>query len=106
MKFQTLDWDDELPSSIGNVDLVLAADCTYNPDSSPALVKTIARLAKPPSNTSVIIAMKVRHAAESIFFELMSETGLKSKETLKIPLSEDEKESEEFVDVYLFQCEI
>lgn len=37
LAFQTLDWDDELPqnlrSSSSPLHLVVAADCTYNPDS-------------------------------------------------------------------------
>lgn len=37
LSFKTLDWDDELPqnlqSSTSPLDLVLAADCTYNSDS-------------------------------------------------------------------------
>jgi methylase of polypeptide subunit release factors len=37
LRFQTLDWDAELPlnlkSSSSPLDLVIAADCTYNPDS-------------------------------------------------------------------------
>jgi methylase of polypeptide subunit release factors len=37
LAFQTLDWDDELPQNLQSppspLDLVLAADCTYNSDS-------------------------------------------------------------------------
>lgn len=33
IEFRTLDWDEELPDDIGYFDVVLAADCTYNPDS-------------------------------------------------------------------------
>jgi hypothetical protein len=37
LKFQTLDWDAELAPNLQStsppLDLVIAADCTYNPDS-------------------------------------------------------------------------
>ena len=37
LKFQELDWDADLPDNLqspcSSLDLVLAADCTYNPDS-------------------------------------------------------------------------
>ena len=42
LSFQTLDWEKELPEELHNLsdgsqymqfDLVVAADCTYNPDS-------------------------------------------------------------------------
>jgi hypothetical protein len=37
LEFQELDWDAELPpnlrTSSSRLDLVIAADCTYNPDS-------------------------------------------------------------------------
>jgi methylase of polypeptide subunit release factors len=34
LAFQELDWDAELPSDLSShLDLVIAADCTYNPDS-------------------------------------------------------------------------
>lgn len=38
IKFQELNWDDDLPTDVTSpLDLVLAADCTYNPDSRSAL---------------------------------------------------------------------
>jgi hypothetical protein len=42
LRFQTLDWDDHVPKDLNNwaecphcteLDLIIAADCTYNPDS-------------------------------------------------------------------------
>src|ERR1700734_3176668 len=77
VSFNTLDWENPLPLSIRDrlFDLILVADCTYNPDSSPALVSTLAVLVKRSSKAIVVVAMKVRHSSEAVFFDLMSESG-------------------------------
>lgn len=33
LRFEAFNWDDEVPKDARRLDLVLAADCTYNPDS-------------------------------------------------------------------------
>ena len=75
---QVLDWEDEDSRASllvkWSFDIVLVSDCTYNCDSSPALVRTLSALAK-ASNPYIIVALKVRHESEGIFFTLMEEAG-------------------------------
>ena len=91
---QVLDWNDEgsLASLLQDwvFDIVLVSDCTYNCDSSPALVQTLSTLAK-TSNPYIIVAMKVRHESESIFFTLMEKAGFASmKDGRFVDASHDE----------------
>ena len=102
--FNTLDWENPLPLPIRDrlFDLILVADCTYNPDSSPALVRTLAALVKRSSKAIVVVAMKVRHSSEAVFFDLMSESGfiIGSRTVLQIP--GDDETTHEKIDVYVF----
>lgn len=86
-----LDWTATLPVFITKTkwDLVLVADCTYNPDVIPDLVATLGRIKTQVSCMStiqrenqymgnllastpiVIIALKERHPSEHILFILM-----------------------------------
>lgn len=61
LRFQMLDWDIELPanlqSSPSQYDLIVAADCTYNPDSrhvdlTPNIVEAAANYA-PAQHSSI-----------------------------------------------------
>lgn len=67
-----LDWAEPLPPLFAAraFDLVVLADCTYNPDVVPDLVATLVRV-----GGTVLVAMKVRHESEMIFFGLMREAG-------------------------------
>ncbi|KAF2263633.1 hypothetical protein CC78DRAFT_518311 [Lojkania enalia] len=112
LSFQELDWEEELPDGLRSwskcphctqVDLVVAADCTYNQDSSPALVATLGRLAKTSPGVSVIIAMKERHSDEKVFFDLMSDASFITADSISLPLPGDEEPGEETVEIYLFQ---
>ncbi|KAH7401859.1 putative methyltransferase-domain-containing protein [Phaeosphaeria sp. MPI-PUGE-AT-0046c] len=107
LKFQTLDWDDDLPqdlqSSCSPFDMVLAADCTYNPDSSPALVQTLRRLCKVSPQARVAIAMKMRHLSEEVFFDLMAEADFMKITTLEYPLPGDVEIGEEAVFLHVYQ---
>ncbi|KAL5121944.1 hypothetical protein ACEQ8H_000160 [Pleosporales sp. CAS-2024a] len=107
LRFQNLNWDVELPPDLqppsSQLDLVLAADCTYNPDSSPALVKTLTRLAKASPKAVVAIAMKMRHSSEEIFFSLMSTAGFQETLLVSYPLPGDVEAGEEVVDVHVYQ---
>ena len=75
---QILDWEDEesRASLIAkwSFDIILVSDCTYNCDSSPALVRTLSAFAN-ACNLYIIVATKVRHESEGIFFTLMKEAG-------------------------------
>lgn len=127
---QQLDWDEDLPPHLlaqlnsddqgSRLDLIIAADCTYNPDSrsvhyppvtksnlltppSPALVKTLCGLSKSSPDVAILIAMKKRHSSEDIFFDLMSNSGFALVDTMGIPLPGDEESGEETVYVNRFR---
>jgi hypothetical protein len=117
MVFRTLNWDEKLPrylssdtrlraSHHGELDVVIATDCTYNPDSSPALVNTMARLVRMSPNVTVVVAMKMRHSSEDVFFDLMSAAGFRSQISLTIPLPGDEQAGEEKIHVYFYKYQV
>lgn len=80
------------------------ADCTYNPDVVPDLVKTIRELVGISKEAIVLLAMKVRHDSELIFFDLMKEKNLRVKETIAIPLPVLGGEDEE-IEIFVFGLE-
>ncbi|KAA8576865.1 hypothetical protein EYC84_006909 [Monilinia fructicola] len=67
---QVLDWFEPLPESVRGErwELVVVADCTYNPDVVPDLVLTLKRVREGNKGVLVLLAMKVRHDSEMIFF--------------------------------------
>ena len=74
----TLDWAEELPSSITNriFDLIVVSDCTYNTNSIPVLVDTLGTLMHISPSAMLIIATKVRHESEEVFHGLLTEVGI------------------------------
>lgn len=103
--FEALDWEEPIPQTVRGlaVDLIVAADCTYNPDSSPALVRTLTSLSSQSAGAVVVVAMKKRHPSEDIFFELMAEANFAVAAHLALPLpSGGEEEEDEVVDVFEF----
>ncbi len=86
---QILDWASPLPANVQSTiwELVVVSDCTYNPDVVPDLVATLKSLAKINREVVILLAMKVRHDSELVFFELMEQNGLLVKERLAVPLS-------------------
>lgn len=66
--------------------MVVVADCTYNPDVVPDLVRTLARLGEASAGMLVLLAMKVRHDSEMVFFELMVQGGFVVLEKCKMAL--------------------
>ena len=98
-----LDWSQPLPASIASTrwNLILIADCTYNPDVVPDLVQTLGRLADGNQGLRVLLAMKVRHASEAIFFTLMEEGGWVIRESIKLPLPVLGGEEEE-IEIFVF----
>lgn len=103
LKHQVLDWSSPLPSNVSDTkwDLVVVADCTYNPDVVPDLVQTLKRLAEGNKYVVVLLAMKVRHESEMVFFDLMKTSGFDMKEKCKIPLPVLGGEDEE-IEIFLF----
>ncbi|KAG4438482.1 hypothetical protein IFR05_006050 [Cadophora sp. M221] len=98
-----IDWSAPLPPSIASMqwNLILVADCTYNPDVVPDLVKTLGRLADGNKDLMVLLAMKVRHESEAVFFTLMNEEGWEIKESIKVPLLVLGGEDEE-IEIFVF----
>lgn len=74
---------------------------TLNP--SPAFVQTISRLTKTSPNAVVVVAMKMRHSSEEVFFELMSEAGFATMYSAPFLLPRDEEEDEETVYVHIYR---
>ena len=74
-----LNWDKDVSDDIAKqtFDLVLVSDCTYNSDSIPALVRTLAFLTERSPAALVVVSMKVRHASEAIFHKLVAKAGLR-----------------------------
>ncbi|PVH83220.1 hypothetical protein DL98DRAFT_455559 [Cadophora sp. DSE1049] len=98
-----LDWSQPLPAPIASTqwNLILIADCTYNPDVVPDLVQTLGRLADGNKDLMVLLAMKVRHASEAVFFTLMKKGGWVIRESTKLPLPVLGGEEEE-IEIFVF----
>ncbi|KAL6708657.1 hypothetical protein ACN47E_002353 [Coniothyrium glycines] len=83
VQFHELEWGADLPICLQapspSFTLLVAADCTYNPDSSKALVKTFQRLAHVFPDVVIAIAMKFRHASEQVFFKNMNASGFEER---------------------------
>ena len=71
--------------------------------NSPALVNTLRRLADVNSKITVAIAMKMRHASERVFFELMQDAGFKETALLEWPLPGDVSVGEERVLLHVYR---
>jgi predicted nicotinamide N-methyase len=100
---QVLDWSLPLPPNVAATkwDLVFVADCTYNPDVVPDLVATLGRIAEGNGQVRVVVAMKVRHESEMVFFGLMEEGGFVVKEKGVVPLPVLGGEDEE-IEIFVF----
>ena len=104
-----LDWDAPLPDMVAKqrFDLVVLSDCTYNCNSIPGLVTTLSSIARSSPHTLVVIALKVRHDSEAIFFDLMTRADFIRVEHTAIPLP-DRCRSEtgqelEVVEIYVYR---
>lgn len=85
---QVLDWSTPLPGNVRGErwELVVVADCTYNPDVVPDLVQTLIRVREANKEVLILLAMKVRHDSEMVFFELMEKEAFEIVERCKTPL--------------------
>lgn len=93
VKFEVLDWDSDLPETYGEAwkpDLVLVADCMYNPDAAVSLVSTLERLAKANPEVGVCIGYKARHNSEHVFFDLLGR-DFDRKECYEVPEREEDQ---------------
>lgn len=109
VKHQVLDWsEDESPQNVAttNWDLILVADCTYNPDVVPGLVKTLKRITGEKSKEALIcLAMKIRHESEMVFFDLMRDTAytVVEKGKIRLPLLGDDEQE---IEIYVFRTSL
>ena len=92
ISFEVVDWEKDLPTSVSSreFDLILVADCTYNPSSVPSLVRVLATLAARSRNATVLLAHKVRHSSEAVFFEHITDAGFFQNDHVAIPLPSSE----------------
>ena len=110
IEHMVLDWEDELPTSISqeHYGLIVVSECTYNENSIPALVRTLSALAARSPAALLVVATKVRHFSEAVFFDLMSDVGFIETEKLSIPIARPAKENNEkmheTVDVHIFRA--
>ncbi len=106
LSFVALDWEKQLPEGIRerDVDLILVADCIYNPDSSPALVQTILALVSYSPRALLVLAVKFRHPSEKVFFKLMRDNGFVTEDHASLLSSGDDNDHDpEFVRIYLLR---
>ena len=107
--FSPLNWGADLPQMIKNqtFDVVLVCECTYNTVTIPALVQTLCAVGQLSPQVLVLVATKIRHSSESLFFEMMDETafGRVSHTKLPLPRSNDFEDLEE-VNVSIFRRSI
>ncbi len=103
-----LDWDDANPKMIQGhqYDLVIVSDCTYNADSIPALVRTLAAVIDKWPAVLIVVSMKVRHDSEAVFFDLMAAAGFVIAEHSAITLPDQQRANSgqdlEVVDIFVF----
>lgn len=108
--FETLDWTEPLSgrAAARRWDLILVADCTYNSDVVPDLVKTLRRLVNGSPEVMIAVALKWRHDSEAIFHQLMEENRMLvvDKHTEKVGnFDVNATGKEEEIEVYLFKDE-
>ncbi|CAD6441633.1 48c010b0-de8a-43df-aca0-5dd7c0698a46 [Sclerotinia trifoliorum] len=101
---QVLDWSMPLPEDVRGEtwELVVVADCTYNPDVVPDLVQTLTRVRDGNSGMLILLAMKVRHDSEMVFFELMEKEEFVVVERCKVPLKMVGEEGQE-IEIFVFR---
>ncbi|ESZ97481.1 hypothetical protein SBOR_2170 [Sclerotinia borealis F-4128] len=101
---QVLDWSEPLPEGVRGErwELVVVADCTYNPDVVPDLVHTLKRVREGNKGALILLAMKVRHDSEMVFFEFMEKEEFVVVERCKVPLGMVGEEGEE-IEIFVFR---
>ncbi|KAK5000941.1 hypothetical protein LTR66_000287 [Elasticomyces elasticus] len=109
VSFMPLDWDAPLPSAVSGriFNLIVVAECIYNTDSIPPLVRTIAALLAKSPRAVVVVATKVRHSSEAMFYDLMAKHGIVEDGRMALPLPGEPgcgyADSAEHVDLYCFR---
>ena len=109
MRARVLDWFQETPTAdwYDDLDLIVMADCTYNPDTAPALVNTVVTLSQRSPQAPVVVSMKHRHTSEAIFFELMRKARFQQVDCYRSDFSVDESHHDEDrlgeIDIYVYK---
>jgi Lysine methyltransferase len=89
LRCQVLEWNNgagAMTSLEGEVNLVVVSDCIYNADSCPELVRTMSQISSASPSVRLLVAVKRRHDSEDIFFDLMTDAGLRILEQTTINL--------------------
>ncbi|KAK6529726.1 hypothetical protein TWF281_008888 [Arthrobotrys megalospora] len=91
ISYHPLDWASPLPEWCASTtyDLILVADCTYNTASIPYLVGVLDELCKLSPEVVILLAHKVRHNSEEMFFEMAGEKGISKKESVVFEMAGD-----------------
>lgn len=63
----------------------------------------MSRLAQNSPNSVIVVAMKMRHSSEEVFFSLMSKAGFTTMDPIPFPLPGDEIQGEEVVYIHLYR---
>ncbi|KAF3906576.1 hypothetical protein ABW20_dc0108174 [Dactylellina cionopaga] len=97
ISYTPLDWSSPLPwwCTSTTYDLLLVADCTYNTASIPFLVDVLVGICAVSPNMIILLAHKVRHDSEEMFFEMAAERGVVKKEQVLFEMAGDK------VDLYI-----
>jgi hypothetical protein len=103
MQYKELDWEKPLAEryKAGDIDMILIVDCTYNSDVIPSLIKTMSELMRYNSSAAILLATKIRHDSELVFFDLIAKEGIAMEHKLVLPLPLLGRENEE-IEVYWF----
>lgn len=88
VRFAALDWERPLPPAVRKrtFNIIIAAECIYNTDSIPPLVKTLSALITKSPKAVVLVATKFRHESERLFFDLACKSGLIESSKMELPL--------------------
>ncbi|KAI9693831.1 MAG: hypothetical protein M1822_003102 [Bathelium mastoideum] len=103
VQFEPLDWEADISPKIleRTLDMIVVADCTYNPDTAPDLVRTIAALLSRSPRAIVVVSMKPRHPSEAVFFELASAANLIQASHSSVALPD----SDTPIDIYVYHSQ-
>lgn len=104
-EFRVLDWDEEIPRDLlRGWDVFVVADCTYNIDAAPALVKVLGTLMRANPKAVLVLAHKKRHEAEQGFFEMMEGLEVVERKGVVIGSGDDVEEAGQ-VDLYTIRLQ-
>lgn len=94
IEYRNLDWDEGPPEDLSSTrnDLILISDCTYNADSSSALVSVLHQLVQKTPEAIILAGLKRRHDSETVFFDLMQSAAfdILYKDHVQLPSQHEE----------------